>query len=172
MRHDLMLNEYQQEFVDFVMKISRSNCPIGTTYQGMAIILHFKGICKKFRHIGNFFNIRTIFRTKHTLQGTLMETGPVRDAHQMKQCVYNTLRDFDRCCIRETTMALEVCIKEHKYNLTQHLSENFIFVGCILLRCLYVYFPNIPAIVTDNLYFFILFCLFTTCFRPLRAILR
>jgi hypothetical protein len=27
-------------------------------------------------------------------------------------------------------------------------------------------FPNIPAIATDNLYFFILFCLFTTCFGP------
>jgi hypothetical protein len=29
----------------------------------------------------------------------------------------------------------------------------------------YVYFPNIPA-TEDNLYFFILFCLFTTCFGP------
>jgi hypothetical protein len=30
----------------------------------------------------------------------------------------------------------------------------------------YVYFPNIPAIATDNLYFFILFCMFITCFGP------
>jgi hypothetical protein len=43
---------------------------------------------------------------------------------------------------------------------------NFFFVGCILLRYLYVYFPNIPAIATDNRYFFILFCLFTICFGP------
>jgi hypothetical protein len=35
-----------------------------------------------------------------------------------------------------------------------------------MLRYLYVYFPNIPAIATDNPYFFILFCLFTTCFCP------
>jgi hypothetical protein len=78
MRHDLMLNEYQQEFVGFAMKIPRGNCFTGTTYQGMAI-LHFKGISKKFKHIGNSFNIRTIFRAKHTLQGTLMESEmPVR----------------------------------------------------------------------------------------------
>jgi hypothetical protein len=29
---------------------------------------------------------------------------------------------------------------------------DFIFVGCILLRCLYVYFLNIPAFATDNLF--------------------
>jgi hypothetical protein len=42
----------------------------------------------------------------------------------------------------------------------------FIFVGCILLRYLYVYFQNIPTIATDSLDFFIVFCLFTTCFGP------
>jgi hypothetical protein len=46
------------------------------------------------------------------------------------------------------------------------ISFFFFFVGWILLQYLYVYFPNIPAIATDNLYFFILFCLFTTCFGP------
>jgi hypothetical protein len=48
-----------------------------------------KGISEKFRCIGNYFNVRTIFKTKHTLRGTLIKIGPVRDAQQMKQCVYN-----------------------------------------------------------------------------------
>jgi hypothetical protein len=29
-----------------------------------------------------------------------------------------------------------------------------------------LYFPNIPAVTTDNLYFFYFFCLFTACFDP------
>jgi hypothetical protein len=83
------------------------------------------GISKKFRCTGNRFNVRTIFRTKHTytLCGTLMKTGLVRDAHQTKQCVYNIPCDCGRCFLCKTSRPLEVCIKEHKYNLTQGLLE-------------------------------------------------
>jgi hypothetical protein len=51
-----------------------------TIYQGMDIILYVKGISEKFRCIGNRFNVRAIFKTKRTLRGTLMKTGPVGDA--------------------------------------------------------------------------------------------
>jgi hypothetical protein len=43
---------------------------------------------------------------------------------------------------------------------------NFILVGCILLRYIYVYLSNIPAIETENLLVLLLFSLFTTCFGP------
>jgi hypothetical protein len=37
-RHDLIQNEYPQEFVDSIMKTSRSNCPsTDTIYQGMVV---------------------------------------------------------------------------------------------------------------------------------------
>jgi hypothetical protein len=52
-----------------------------------------------------------------------METGPVRDAQQTKQCVYSILRDCGRCYIGETNRPLQVRIKEHKYNLRQGLLE-------------------------------------------------
>jgi hypothetical protein len=113
-----MLNAYPQEFVDSIMKLSRSNCSSSDTiYQGTVIIPYFKGISEKFRHIGKRFNVRTIFRTKHTLHVTLMKIGPVRDAQQLKQCVCNIPCDCGRCYIGETSKPLEVCIKEHKYNL-------------------------------------------------------
>jgi hypothetical protein len=48
---------------------------------------------------------------------------------------------------------------------------NFIIVGCILLRYVYVYLSNIPAIATENL-FVLLFSLCSQLFRPLRAIFR
>jgi hypothetical protein len=65
-RHDLMLNEYPQEFMDSIMKPWRSNrlCS-DTIYQGTAIIPYVKGTSDKFRRIGNRFNVRTIFKTKH-----------------------------------------------------------------------------------------------------------
>jgi hypothetical protein len=52
-----------------------------------------------------------------------MKTGPVRDGQQPKQCVYNIPCDGGRCYVGETTRPLELCIKEHKYNLTQGLLE-------------------------------------------------
>jgi hypothetical protein len=52
-----------------------------------------------------------------------MKTGPVRNAQQTKQCVYNISCDCGRCCVDVTSRPLEVRIKEHKYNLTQGLLE-------------------------------------------------
>jgi hypothetical protein len=119
-----MFNEYPQEFFDSIIKPSRSKRPSSDTiYQGTVIILHVKGISETFRCVGNRFNVRTTFKTKYTLRGTLMETGPVRDGQQMKQCVYNIPRDCGRCYLGKTCRPLEVCIKEHKYNLIQGLLE-------------------------------------------------
>jgi predicted GIY-YIG superfamily endonuclease len=119
-----MLYEYPQEFIDSIMKLSRSSGPFSDTiYQGTFIIPYDKGISKKFRHIGNRFNVRTIFKTKHALCGTLLKMGLVRDAQQTKQCVYSIQCDCGRCYIGETSRPLEVHIKEHKCNLTQGLLE-------------------------------------------------
>jgi hypothetical protein len=106
------------------MKPSRSNFPSSDTiYKGTVIIPYVKGIPEKFRCTGNHFNVRTIFKTKHTIHGKVMKTGPVRDAQQMKQCVYNIACDCGRCYIGETSRPSEVCIKENKYNLTLSLLE-------------------------------------------------
>jgi hypothetical protein len=109
-----MLNEYQKELVDSVIKPSRSNRPSSyIIYHGTVTIPYVKGISEKFRRIANRFNVRTVFKTKRTLRGTLMKTGPARDAHQTKQMVTS----------EKKSRLLEVLIKEHKYNLTQGLLE-------------------------------------------------
>jgi hypothetical protein len=79
-------------------------------------------ISEKFRRIGNRFNVRNVFKTKLTLRGALMKTGPVRDSQQTKQCVHNIPRDCGKCYFGETR-PLEVRIKERKCNLTQGLLE-------------------------------------------------
>jgi predicted GIY-YIG superfamily endonuclease len=57
-----------------------------------------------------------------------MKTGPVRDAQQTKQGVYNIPCDCGRYYIGETSRPLEVRIKEHKYDLTQCLLEKSKFI--------------------------------------------
>jgi hypothetical protein len=46
-----------------------------------------KGVSEKFKRLGNCYNIRTIFRTKHTLQSSLMKTRLERDPQQMAQFI-------------------------------------------------------------------------------------
>jgi hypothetical protein len=93
-----------------MLKPSRSNCPSNTIYQGTVIIAYVKSISEKFRRIGNRFSVRTIFKTKHMLHGALMKAGEVRDAQQMKQCLYNITCDCGRSYIGKTSRPLEVCI--------------------------------------------------------------
>jgi predicted GIY-YIG superfamily endonuclease len=52
-----------------------------------------------------------------------MKTGLLRDAQQMKQCVYSIPCDCGRCYIGETSRPSQVRIKDHKYNLTKGLLE-------------------------------------------------
>jgi hypothetical protein len=52
------------------------------------------------------------------------------------------------------------------------LDESFILVGCILLRYVYVYLSNIPAILTENLLVLLIILSVHNMFRPLRAILK
>jgi hypothetical protein len=49
--------------------------------------------------------------------------GKRNGAQQTKQCMDNIQYDCGRCYIDDTSRPLEVCIKEHKYNLTQDLFE-------------------------------------------------
>jgi hypothetical protein len=105
------------------MKPARSNRPsLDTIYHGTVIIPFVRGISNKFTRIGNP-NVRTVFKTKHTLHSTLMKSGLVRDAQQRKQRVYSIPCVCGKCYIFETSRPLDVRINEHKYNLTQGLLE-------------------------------------------------
>jgi hypothetical protein len=122
MRHDLMLNEYLKEFVDSVMKLSRSSRPSsGKIHQGTIRILYVRVSPRNSDALETVSISGPFYKTKHTLRGALMKTVPVGDAQQMKQCVYSIPCDCDRCYTGETSRHLEVCIKEHKHNMTQGL---------------------------------------------------
>jgi hypothetical protein len=109
-RHDLMFNGYLKEFVDSIMKPFEKQ----SSFFRYSIWGQSSHMLRVFPRNSDKFNVRTIFRAKHTLHGTLMRTGLVRDAQQMKHCMYNIPCDCGRCYIGETSRPLEVHIKEHK----------------------------------------------------------
>lgn len=102
------------------MRSSRSNRPSSDTiYHGNVVIPYVNGVSEKFRRIGNRFNIRIISKTKHTLPGTLVKTGPVRDAQETKQRVQNwslataaDVADLRKYALRSTHITrAKVCSK-------------------------------------------------------------
>jgi hypothetical protein len=103
LRCDLQLRGYLQDFTDSVINSKGSSClnkeqkPLGSVY-----ITNLKGVSEKFKHIGNRYNIRMIFKTTHTLWSSLMKTRPERDPQQMEQCIYNNPCECGRSYIGET----------------------------------------------------------------------
>jgi hypothetical protein len=92
--------------------------PLGSVY-----IPHVKGVSEKFKHIGNRYNIRTIFRTKHTIRSSLMQTKSKRDPQQTAQCVYSIPCECGRSYIGKTGRPLAVRLREYRHNLEECLLE-------------------------------------------------
>jgi hypothetical protein len=81
------------------------------------------GVSKKFKCTGNGYNIRTIFKTKHTLRSSLMKTGPERDLQQMTQCVYSIPCECGRSYTGKTGRPPAMWLCEHRHNLKEGLLE-------------------------------------------------
>jgi hypothetical protein len=90
---------------------------------GSVVIPYVKGISEKFKRIGNRYNIRTIFKTNHTLRDTLMRTRPMSDPQLTAQCIYNIPCECGRSYVGETGRPLSVRIRQHKLNLKNGLLE-------------------------------------------------
>jgi hypothetical protein len=88
---------------------------------GSAVIPYVKGISDKFNRIGNRYNIRTIFKTKHKIRNTLMRTRPTSDPHLTAHCIYNIPCKFGRSYVGGKGRLLSVRIGEHKFNLRNRL---------------------------------------------------
>jgi hypothetical protein len=124
LRSDLQLNGYPHGFIDSAInfkgssRLNEEQKPLGSVY-----IPYVKGVSEKFKRILNRYNIRTIFKTKHTLRSSLMKTRPERGPLQTTQCIYSIPRECGRSYIGETSRHLAVRLREHRHNLQQGLLE-------------------------------------------------
>jgi hypothetical protein len=82
-----------------------------------------KGVSEMFKLIGNRYDIRTIFKTRHTRRSSLMKTRPERDALQTAQCIYSIPCECGRSYVVETGRHLAVQLREHRHDLWQGLLE-------------------------------------------------
>jgi hypothetical protein len=79
LRSDLQLRGYPDQFTDSVLTSRRNSRPEEEKKPlGSVIIPYMKGISEKYKCIGNHYNIRTVFRTKHILRSSLIKTRPER----------------------------------------------------------------------------------------------
>jgi hypothetical protein len=69
---------------------------------------YVKIVSEKFKRIGNRYNIRTIFKTKHKFRSSVMNIRPERDTQQTAQCVYSIPCECGRSYIGETGRPLAV----------------------------------------------------------------
>ncbi|PNF31038.1 hypothetical protein B7P43_G17855, partial [Cryptotermes secundus] len=122
LRHDLPLNGYPKGFIDSVINSKGSSRPKKEESPLCSVYIPYvKGVSEKFKRIGNRYNIRTIFRTKHTLRNSLMKTRPKRDPQQTAQYVYSIPCECGRSYIGETGRPLAVRLREHRHNLKEGL---------------------------------------------------
>jgi hypothetical protein len=76
LKRDLQLNGYPQGFIDSAINSKGSSQPNTEEKPlGFVYIPYVKGVSKKFKRIGNRYDIRTIFKTKHKLRSLLMKPG-------------------------------------------------------------------------------------------------
>jgi hypothetical protein len=124
LRSDLQLNGYPEGYIDSVInskgssRLNKEQMPLGYVY-----ISYVKGVSEKSKRIGNRYNIRTIFKTKHILRSSLMKTRPERDPLQTAQCIYSIRCECGRSYFRETGRPLAVLLREHRYSLQHGLLE-------------------------------------------------
>jgi hypothetical protein len=125
LKHDLQLNGFPPKLINTVINNTGGNNQLRNEVKpiGSVVIPYVKGISDKFKWIGNRYNIRTIFKTKHTLRNTLMRTRPMSDPQLTAHCIYNIPCECGRSYVGETGRPLSIRIGEHKLNLRNGLLD-------------------------------------------------
>jgi hypothetical protein len=114
------MNGYPRGFIGSVIKSkssrlqSREVNPLGSVHNP-----DVKGVSEKFKRIGNQYNIRMVFRAKHTL----MRTRTERDPQQTVECVYSIPCECGSNYIGETGGPQAVRLRQHRHNLNVDLLE-------------------------------------------------
>jgi hypothetical protein len=124
-KHDLQLNGFPPKLINTIINNTRGNNQLRNEVKptGSVVIPSMKGISDKFKRIGNRYNIRTIFKTKHTLKNTLMRTRPMSDPQLTAHCIYNIPCKCGRSYVGKTGRPLSIRIGEHKLNLKNGLLD-------------------------------------------------
>jgi hypothetical protein len=78
-----------------------------------------KDISEKFKCVGNYYNIRTIFTTEPTLWGSFFSNRPERNSQQTAHCSCNIPCECGRSYVGETGRPLAMWLYEHRHDLRE-----------------------------------------------------
>jgi hypothetical protein len=89
LRQDFQLSSYPVWFIDSVLK-SRGNSYLREEEKpfGVVSVLCVRDISEKFKCMGNHYNVKTVFKTRHTLKYVIMSTRSEKAVlQQMTHCI-------------------------------------------------------------------------------------
>jgi hypothetical protein len=81
---------------------------------------HVRGI-SEIKFFGNWYDIRTVFKTKHALRGSLMTTRPERNPQIVAHFICSILCARGENYFREIGWPLAMLLREHCHNLKERL---------------------------------------------------
>jgi hypothetical protein len=90
---------------------------------GSVYIPHVKEVSETFKHIRVWHDIRTIFRSKHTLRSSLTKTRTERNPQHTAQCVYSIPTECGRSYTGDTGKPLTMQLHEQRCNFKDGLLE-------------------------------------------------
>jgi hypothetical protein len=82
-----------------------------------------EGMFEKVKCVGNHYNIKTIFKTGHTLMSMLMRSRAKGDARQTAHCICSISCECGINCISEVSRPLILHIQEQRPNLKDSFLE-------------------------------------------------
>jgi len=91
LKYALQFDAYPIGFITQFMKLYSRSIRLKNEVQplGLMCIPYIRGFSEKFNRISNRHNIKTVFKTGHSLRNTLMRTRPISANQETANCVYN-----------------------------------------------------------------------------------
>lgn len=119
MKHVLQLNAYPIGFITQIMKLPSRSIRLKNEVQPLGImsIPYIRGFSEKFKRISNRYNIKTVFKTWHSLRNSLMRTRPIGSTQETANCICNIHYECDRSYIKETGRQRAARLREHSKKL-------------------------------------------------------
>jgi hypothetical protein len=80
LRHTIHLSAYPTWFIDSVINRSKRSVCLKKEVQplGFVTINYMSGVSEKLKSVASWYNLRTVFKTRHILRNPLMRTRPNR----------------------------------------------------------------------------------------------
>ena len=135
LKHALPFDAYSTGFITQVMKLSSRSIRLKNEVKplGLISVPYTRGFSEKFKRISNIYNIKTVFKTGHSLRNSLMRTRPITATQETANCICNFPYECGRSYIVGTGRQRAVRLQEHNKKV-ENRSSGMIQTSTTLVR--------------------------------------